>query len=142
MNRSNNSAVVRCDIPRQFSEADLKQLAAPSAAVDFPTTLVFRGSRPSVAGREEHFTAVYYPVFETFIDSGSCRKLSYQWIWGGAFHIDVLHNPHSGWRYYKFDTGKLRWHVGGARYENAIAEAVARGLETDEPAALDVADRI
>jgi hypothetical protein len=141
MNRSSNSAVLRSDIPRQFTKADLEQMAAPSAAVDFPSTLIFRGSRPSFAGQEEHFAAVYYPVFETFIDSGNCRKLSYQWIRGGAFHIDVLHNPHSGWLYYKFDTGRLRWHVGGARYEKATAEAVARGLEIDEPAALDVANR-
>lgn len=132
MGRSESPIVFCRDIPPQFTEVDLKEVAAPAAAVGFPRSLVFR---------DQSFAALYFPVFETFIDAANCRKLTYQWIWGGTFHVDVLHNVHSGWLLYKFESGRLLWYVSAYRYEDAFTEAITRGLEANEPAVLEAGVR-
>ena len=132
------SLVAFCrDIPPQFTEVDLKEVAAPAAAVGFPRSLVFRRQPTSGSDEQQSFAALYFPVFETFIDSVNYRKMTYQWIWGGTFHVDALHHIHSGWLLYKFESGRLLWNVSAQEYEDAVAEAIMRGLEANEPAGLE-----
>jgi hypothetical protein len=138
MGRSQSPIVFCRDIPPRFTEEDLKEVAAPATAVGFPRSLVFR-RLASFPEDERSFAALYFPVFETFIDAANYRKLTYQWIWGGAFHVDVLHNVHSGWLLYKFESGRLLWNVSAYRYEDAVAEAITRRLEANEPAVLEMA---
>jgi hypothetical protein len=139
MGRSRIPIVFCRDIPPQFTEEDLKEVAAPAAAVGFPRSLVFRRLQASRPEDEQFFAALYFPVFETFIDAANCRKLTYQWIWGGTFHVDVLHNVHGGWLLYKFESGRLLWNVSAYRYEDVFAEAITHGLEANEPAVLEAA---
>lgn len=141
MGRSESPIVFCRDIPPQFTEVDLEEVAAPAAAVGFPRSLVFRGQQASRPDDDQSFAALYFPVFETFIDAANCRKLTYQWIWGGTFHVDVLHTVQSGWLLYKFESGRLLWYVSAYRYEDAFTEAITRGLEANEPAVLEAGVR-
>lgn len=134
----NQSLLVFCrDIPPQFTEVDLIEAAAPAGAIGFPKSLVFRGRQANRGDEKQSLAALYFPVFETFIDSVNYRKMTYQWIWGGTFHVDALHHIHSGWSLYKFESGRLLWNVSAQEYEDAIAEAIMRGLEANEPAGLE-----
>jgi hypothetical protein len=134
----NQTLVAYCrDIPPQFTELDLKQVAAPIAAVGFPRSLIFRGQQACRADESQSFAALYFPVFETFIDAANYRKLTYQWIWGSTFHVDVLHHIPSGWLLYKFESGRLLWQLSAQEYEDAVSEAIMRGLEANEPAGLE-----
>jgi hypothetical protein len=134
----NQSLIAYCrDIPPQFTELDLKEVAAPAAAVGFPRSLVFRGQQVCRLHESQSFAALYFPVFETFIDAANCRKLTYQWIWGGTFHVDVLDHIPGGWLLYKFESGRLLWHVSAREYEDAVSEAIMHGLEANEPAGLE-----
>jgi hypothetical protein len=137
MGRSQSPIAFCRDIPPQFTEVDLKEVAAPIAAVGFPRSLVFRGQQACRSDERQTLAALYFPVFETFIEAANYRKLTYQWIWGGTFHVDVLHHISSGWLLYKFESGRLLWNVSAEEYEDALAEAVMRGLEASEPAGLE-----
>jgi hypothetical protein len=123
-------------IPRQLTTCDLRLAAAPPEAVGFPRKITYAGCRPGLTTpKARHFLAEYRPRFETFIYAGSCRKLSYAWVAGGPFHVDVLHNRETGnWDVYKFRSGRLISHVCAQGYGEAMIHASAAGLDAYEPA--------
>ena len=123
-------------VPRQLTSFDLRLAAAPPEAIGFPGKLTYCGRRPGLTSEAlRHFVAEYRPRFETFIQAGACRKLTYVWAAGGPFHLDVLHNRESGdWNIYKFRAGVLLSHVAAQGYGEAIIRASAAGLEPEEPA--------
>jgi hypothetical protein len=123
-------------VPRQLTIFDLRLAAAPPEAIGFPSKITYSGSRPGLTTETARvFVAEYRPRFETFIHSGSCRKLSYSWAGGGTFHVDVLHNRQSGeWNIYKFRAGQLLSRVCGQGYGEAVIHASGIGLEGTEPA--------
>lgn len=123
-------------IPRQLTTFDLRLTAAPLEAVGFPSRITYAGSRPGLTtAGPRHFVAEYRPRFETFIHAGSCRKLTYTWVSGGPFHVDVLHNRQSGeWNIYKFCSGRLLSHLSGQGYGEAMIHASGIGLDRAEPA--------
>lgn len=123
-------------IPRQLTSFDLRLAAAAPEAAGFPSKITYSGCRPCLTGPDSrNFVAEYRPRFETFIHAGSCRKLTYTWISGGQFHVDVLHNRESGeWNIYKFRAGQLISHVCGQGYGEAMIHASGIGLDAGEPA--------
>lgn len=123
-------------IPRQLTTFELRLAAAPLEAVGFPARITYAGSRPGlITVGPRHFVAEYRPRFETFIHAGSCRKLTYTWVSGGPFHVDVLHNHGSGaWDIYKFCAGRLLRHASGQGYGEAMIHASGIGLDSAEPA--------
>lgn len=123
-------------LPRQLTTFDLRLAAAPLEAVGFPAKITYAGSRPGLTTvGQRHFVAEYRPRFETFICAGACRKLTYTWVSGGPFHVDVLHNRETGeWNVYKFCSGRLLRHASGQGYGEAMIEASGIGLDSAEPA--------
>lgn len=122
-------------IPRQLTTFDLRLAAAPPEAVGFPRKITYAGSRQGLTTTEpRHFLAEYRPRFESFIHAASCRKLSYAWVSGGRFHVDVLHNRETGeWNIYKFRAGRLLSHVCAQGYGEAMIRASGIGLQDEEP---------
>ena len=123
-------------IPRQLTTFDLRLAGDPLEAVGFPQRINYAGYRPALSTPERRlFLAEYRPRFETFIQAGSCRKLTYTWAAGGPFHVDVLHNRETGeWNVYKFSAGRLLSHVSAQGYGEAMIRATALGLDASEPA--------
>ena len=123
-------------ISRQLTTFDLRLAAAPPEAVGFPRRLTYAGSRVGLTTAEQRlFLAEYRPRFQTFIQAGSCRKLTYTWAAVGPFHVDVLHNRESGkWNIYKFRAGRLISHTSGRGYGEAMIRASCIGLHASEPA--------
>lgn len=123
-------------IPRQLTSFDLRLAAAAPEAVGFPGKIIYSGCRPCLTWADSrNFVVEYRPRFETFIHAGSCRKLTYTWVSGGPFHVDVLHNRETGdWNIYKFKDGQLISHACGRGYGEAMIHASAIGLDAEEPA--------
>lgn len=123
-------------IARQLTSFDLRLAAAAPEAVGFPGKITYAGCRPGLTSPElRNFIAEYRPRFETFINAGACRKLTYTWTGGGPFHVDVLHSRETGeWNIYKFRSGQLVSHVSGQGYGEVMIHASAIGLESAEPA--------
>lgn len=130
-------------IPRQLTTFDLRLAAAPPEAVGFPRSVTYAGSRAGLTTAGQRlFLAEYRPRFQTFIQAGSCRKLTYTWAAGGPFHVDVLHNCESGeWNIYKFSAGRLISHASGLGYGEAMIRASGIGLHASEPAFTFAGDR-
>jgi hypothetical protein len=123
-------------IPRQLTAFDLRLAAASPEAVGFPCRITYAGHRPALTTPElRPFKAEYRPQLETFIHAASCRKLTYGWIAGGPFHVDVLHNRETGeWNVYKFSAGRLLSHTSAQGYGEAMIRATGIGLHAAEPA--------
>lgn len=123
-------------IPRQLTTFDLRLAAASPEAVGFPRRITYAGRRLALTTPElRPFVAEYRPRFETFIHAGPCRKLSYIWVAGGPFHVDVLHNRETGeWNVYKFSAGRLLSHAFAQGYGEAMIRASGIGLNATEPA--------
>jgi hypothetical protein len=123
-------------VPRQLTTLDLRLAGASPEAVGFPRRITYAGYRPALTRPElRPFLAVYRPRFETFIHAGSCRKLTYVWVVGGSFHVDVLHNRETGkWNVYKFSAGRLLSHAFAQGYGEAMFRASGIGLHAAEPA--------
>lgn len=123
-------------IPRQLTSLDLRLAGASSEAVGFPRRITYASDRPALTTPERRlFAAEYRPRFETFIHAGSCRKLTYTWVAGGPFHVDVLHNRETGvWNVYKFSAGWLLSHASAQGYGEAMIRASCIGLHAAEPA--------
>ncbi len=122
-------------IPRQLTARDLDWLKLPPALVGFPAQLTYRDVRPGLTGGRRIFVAEYQPQGESFVQSGACRKLTYRWVGGGGYHVDVLHDAGSGrWSLYKFRAGQLASQVSGEGFGEAMIRATAVGLDRHEPA--------
>jgi hypothetical protein len=123
-------------IPRQLTSFDLRLAAAAPEAVGFPAKITYASCRRGLTSKElRKFIAEYRPRFETFIHAGGCRKLTYTWVSGGPFHVDVLHNRQTGeWNIYKFCSGQLVSHVTGQGYGEVMIHTSGAGLESTEPA--------
>jgi len=137
--RSSITAVFRGNctafIPRQLTAPDLDWLKLPRALAGFPTQLTYRDVRPGLTGGSRIFVAEYRAQGESFVQADACRKLTYRWVGGGEYHVDVLHDGVSGrWSVYKFKAGKLVSQVAGEGFGEAMIRATAFGLDRQEPA--------
>jgi hypothetical protein len=128
-------------LPRQIMRLELRCLDLPADLAGFPVQLAYRDVRPSLTGSERVFVADYRPQRGSFVVAGMCRKLSYEWPWGGPYHLDVLHDGATGvWSVYKFRSGMQVSHVSARGFGEAMIRATGLGLERDEPAFTYVGD--